>query len=37
MSTTKPKEKELKKLVVDETKVFKINHGTAEPIRDQAN
>jgi hypothetical protein len=37
MSTAKPKEKELKKVVVDETKVFKINHTAAEPIRDQSN
>jgi hypothetical protein len=37
MSTTKPKEKELKKVVVDETRVFKINHAAAEPIRDQSN
>jgi hypothetical protein len=37
MSTTKPKEKELKKVVVDESRVFKINHAAAEPIRDQSN
>jgi hypothetical protein len=37
MSMAKPKEKESKKVVVDETKVFKVNHTTVQPIRDQSN
>lgn len=37
MSKATAKQKDGKKVVIDESKVFRVNQSTVEPIRDQSN